>query len=380
MSMNKKLFTPALLVSFLLLTNAKCVNTALDEVEDPRLEEIKLPQGFNISIYADNVDNARSMVMGDKGTLFVGNRSGEKVYALADENNDQVADTQYVIADGLNMPNGVAFKDGALYIAEVDKIWRIDNIENNLTNPPEKVLVRGDFPTDKHHGWKYIAFGPDGKLYVPVGAPCNICDKSDEDKRYASITRMNPGGSDFEVYAHGIRNTVGFAWHPTTNELWFTENGRDMMGDDVPNDELNRAPQKDMHFGYPYCHAGDIPDPKFGDGHPCSDYTPPVAKLNAHTAALGMRFYTGDMFPEEYKGHVLIAEHGSWNRSEPTGYRISMVKLDGNNAVSYEPFATGWLKEGKAWGRPVDILQLKDGSILVSDDFANVIYRITYGQ
>lgn len=380
MSMNKKLFTPALLISFLLLTNAKCVNTALDEVEDPRLEEIKLPQGFNISIYADNVDNARSMVMGDKGTLFVGNRSGEKVYALADENNDQVADTQYVIADGLNMPNGVAFKDGALYIAEVDKIWRIDNIENNLTNPPEKILVRGDFPTDKHHGWKYIAFGPDGKLYVPVGAPCNICDKSDEDKRYASITRMNPDGSDFEVYAHGIRNTVGFAWHPTTNELWFTENGRDMMGDDVPNDELNRAPQKDMHFGYPYCHAGDIPDPKFGDGHPCSDYTPPVAKLNAHTAALGMKFYTGDMFPEEYKGHVLIAEHGSWNRSEPTGYRISMVKLDGNNAVSYEPFATGWLKEGKAWGRPVDILQLKDGSILVSDDFANVIYRITYGQ
>lgn len=380
MSMNKKLFTPALLVSFLLLTNAKCVNTALDEVEDPRLEEIKLPQGFNISIYADNVDNARSMVMGDKGTLFVGNRSGEKVYALVDENNDQVADTQYVIADGLNMPNGVAFKDGALYIAEVDKIWRIDNIENNLTNPPEKVLVRGDFPTDKHHGWKYIAFSPDGKLYVPVGAPCNICDKSDEDKRYASITRMNPDGSDFEVYAHGIRNTVGFAWHPTTNELWFTENGRDMMGDDVPNDELNRAPQKDMHFGYPYCHAGNIPDPKFGDGHPCSDYTPPVAKLNAHTAALGMKFYTGDMFPEEYKGHVLIAEHGSWNRSEPTGYRISMVKLDGNNAVSYEPFATGWLKEGKAWGRPVDILQLKDGSILVSDDFANVIYRITYGQ
>lgn len=380
MSMNTKLFTPALLVSFLLLTNAKCVNTALDEVEDPRLEEIKLPQGFNISIYADNVDNARSMVMGDKGTLFVGNRSGEKVYALVDENNDQVADTQYVIADGLNMPNGVAFKDGALYIAEVDKIWRIDNIENNLTNPPEKILVRGDFPTDKHHGWKYIAFGPDGKLYVPVGAPCNICDKSDEDKRYASITRMNPDGSDFEVYAHGIRNTVGFAWHPTTNELWFTENGRDMMGDDVPNDELNRAPQKDMHFGYPYCHAGDIPDPKFGDGHACSDYTPPVAKLNAHTAALGMKFYTGDMFPEEYKGHVLIAEHGSWNRSEPTGYRISMVKLDGNNAVSYEPFATGWLKEGKAWGRPVDILQLKDGSILVSDDFANVIYRITYGR
>lgn len=352
----------------------------MDEVEDPRLEEIKLPQGFNISIYADNVDNARSMVMGDKGTLFVGNRSGEKVYALVDENNDQVADTQYVIADGLNMPNGVAFKDGALYIAEVDKIWRIDNIENDLTNPPKKVLVRGDLPTDKHHGWKYIAFGPDGKLYVPVGAPCNICDKSDEDKRYASITRMNPDGSDFEVYAHGIRNTVGFAWHPTTNELWFTDNGRDMMGDDVPNDELNRAPQKDMHFGYPYCHAGDIPDPKFGDGHPCSDYTPPVAKLNAHTAALGMKFYTGDMFPEEYKGHVLIAEHGSWNRSEPTGYRISMVKLDGNKAVSYEPFATGWLKEGKAWGRPVDILQLKDGSILVSDDFANVIYRITYGQ
>lgn len=378
MSMNKKLIIPTILVSLVAMTNIGCLNPALEEVKDPRLDDISLPDGFHISIYADNIENARSMVMGDKGTLFVGNRSGEKVYAIVDNNNDQIADTQYVIADGLNMPNGVAFKDGSLYIAEVDKIWRIDNIEDHLTDPPQKVLVRGDFPTDKHHGWKYIAFGPDGKLYVPVGAPCNICDNSDKDKRYASITRMNPDGSDFEVYAHGIRNSVGFAWHPTTNELWFTDNGRDMLGDDKPNDELNRAPQIGMHFGYPYCHAGYIPDPEFGEGHSCDNYTPPVAKLNAHTAALGMKFYTGDMFPEAYKGQVFIAEHGSWNRTEPTGYRISLVKLDGNKALGYEPFATGWLKDGKAWGRPVDILQLKDGSLLVSDDFADVIYRITY--
>jgi glucose/arabinose dehydrogenase len=238
--------------------------------------------------------------------------------------------------------------------------------------------VTDKYPGDKHHGWKYIAFGPDGKLYIPVGAPCNICNDAEKDPRYASITRINADGSGQEVFAHGIRNTVGFAWHPQTNEMWFTENGRDMMGDDVPGDELNRAPQKDMHFGYPFCHEANIADPDFGKDHPCSDYTPPVQVLAPHTAALGMKFYTGNMFPAEYKNTVFIAEHGSWNRSEPIGYRVMMVKLDGNKAVSYKPFAEGWLKDGKAWGRPVDILQLPDGSLLVSDDFANTIYRITY--
>lgn len=362
----------------LFVQTTSCKNKALEEVEEPVLPDIQLPEGFSISIFAEDVPNARSMTLGDKGTVFVGSRKKDKVYALVDENNDGKSDKQYIVAEGMNSPNGVTFRNGSLYIAEIDKIWRIDNIEDNLANPPAKVLVSDNFPSDGHHGWKFIDFGPDGKLYVPVGAPCNICNKEDEDKRYASITRMNPDGSEFEVYAHGIRNTVGFAWHPQTNEMWFTENGRDMMGDNIPNDELNRAPEKGMHFGYPFCHAGDVKDPEFGEGHPCGDYTPPVQKLAPHTAALGMLFYTGDMFPASYKNQILIAEHGSWNRSEPIGYRVTFVKLNGNNAVSYEPFAHGWLKDGSAWGRPVDVLQLPDGSVLVSDDHAGVVYRITY--
>jgi len=373
--------TPLILALLCLLTlGSSCKNKALSKVNDPRLADIKLPDGFSISIFADNVDNARSMVMGDKGTLFVGNRGGNKVYALVDANNDGKAEKQYTIASGLNMPNGVAFRNGALYVAEVNKIWRYDNIEASLAAPPTPALVFDSLPSDKHHGWKYIAFGPDDKLYVPVGAPCNICNDNEKDNRYSSICRMNADGSGFEVYAHGIRNTVGFAWHPQTKELWFTENGRDMLGDNIPPDELNHAPQANMHFGYPYCHAGDIPDPEFGKGHNCSEYVPPIAKLAPHTAALGMKFYSGNMFPAQYKNQVFIAEHGSWNRSEPIGYRIMLVKLDGNKAKSYEVFADGWLKNGKAWGRPVDILQLKDGSLLVSDDFANAIYRISYNK
>lgn len=369
-----------LLCILLVVCSAACKNKVLQKTEDPRLNDIKLHPGFHISLFADTIDNARSLALGDKGTVFVGNRDGDKVYALVDENNDGTADKKYILAKGLNMPNGVAFHKGALYVAEVNKIWRLDNIEDQLANPPQPILVSDNYPSDKHHGWKYIAFGPDDKLYVPVGAPCNICDDNENDNRYASITRMNADGSGFEVFASGIRNTVGFAWHPQTKELWFTENGRDMLGDDTPPDELNNAPKPGMHFGYPYCHAGDIKDPEYGDRHPCSDFTPPVQKLAPHTAALGMKFYTGSMFPAEYKDQVFIAEHGSWNRSEPIGYRIMMVKLEGNKAISYEPFAEGWLKNGKAWGRPVDILQLKDGSLLVSDDFANVIYRISYGK
>lgn len=359
------------------INTTSCKNKVLEETDHPQLSEIKLPEGFSISIFAE-VENARSMSRGDKGTIFVGNRKEDKVYAIVDENNDGVADKKYIIAEGMDMPNGVAFRNGSLYVAEVSKLWRFDNIEDNLETPPEKVLVSDNFPGDKHHGWKFIDFGPDDKLYVPVGAPCNICNDAEKDERYASLTRMNPDGSDFEVYAHGIRNTVGFAWHPQTQELWFTDNGRDMMGDNVPNDELNRAPEMGMHFGYPYCHAGTVSDPEFGEGHTCSDYTPPVQNLAPHTAALGMLFYTGSMFPASYKNQILIAEHGSWNRSEPIGYRVMLVTLNGNEAVSYEPFAEGWLKDGKAWGRPVDVLQLPDGSVLVSDDYANAIYRITY--
>ncbi|HTN44738.1 MAG TPA: sorbosone dehydrogenase family protein [Flavipsychrobacter sp.] len=357
--------------------SATCKNKALQKQDNPQLTAIKLPPGFSIAVFAE-VDNARSMALGDNGTVFVGNRSGESVYALRDEDGDGVAEKKYTVVSDMNTPNGVAFKNGSLYIAQVDKIWRIDHIESHLQQPPKPVLVTDQYPGDKHHGWKYIAFGPDNQLYVPVGAPCNNCDDHIKDPRYSSITRINADGSGQEVYAHGIRNTVGFDWHPVTGELWFTDNGRDMMGDDLPPDELNRAPQKDMHFGYPYCHAGDLPDPEFGSQHNCSEFTAPVQKLAPHTAALGMKFYTGNMFPTAYKNQIFIAEHGSWNRSNPIGYRIMLVKLEGNTVKSYEVFAEGWLKDGKAWGRPVDVLQLKDGSLLISDDFANRVYRISY--
>jgi len=355
---------------------ASCKNKALEKAEDPRLHDIRLPKGFHITVFADNVNDARSLALGANGTVFVGNRSGDKVYALVDENGDGKADKKYTIASGLNMPNGVAFHNGALYVAEVDKIWRYENVESSLLHPPKPVLVSSNFPGDKHHGWKYIDFGPDGKLYIPVGAPCNVCERAD-DPRYASITRMNADGSDFEVFAHGIRNSVGFAWHPDTKELWFTENGRDELGDNLPPDELNTAPKAGLHFGFPYCHAGTIKDPEYGSRYNCSTFIQPVVTLGPHVAALGMKFYTGSMFPKTYAKQIFIAEHGSWNRSTPIGYRIMLVRKD-SVSYKYEVFAEGWLKNGKAWGRPVDLLQLKDGSLLVSDDFANVIYRITY--
>jgi glucose/arabinose dehydrogenase len=339
------------------------------------LDNIKLPARFHVSIFAE-VPNARSMTLGSKGTVFVGNRSGDSVYAVVDADADGKADHVYAIAAGLDSPNGVAFRDGALYVAENSRILRFDEIEKNLTRPPKPVVVNDTYPKDRSHGWKFIAFGPDGKLYVPVGAPCNICERSEP--IYASITRSNPDGTGREVFAHGVRNTVGFDWHPRTSELWFTDNGRDWMGDDMPADELNRAHQKGMHFGYPYIHQGDVPDPEYGKGKKPDEFTPPVRKLGPHVAALGMRFYTGRMFPEDYRGQIFIAEHGSWNRSTPIGYRVSLVKLSGSQAVSYEPFAEGWLQGRRAWGRPVDVLVMPDGALLVSDDKAGVIYRIAY--
>lgn len=373
----KRLCTLSLGIAALLALSCQTKNKALDKVDEPRLGDIRLPEGFRISLFAKDVDNARSLALGDKGTVFVGNRKSSNVYALADTDNDGFAETKYTIAKDMNMPNGVAFRNGSLYIAEVDKVWRIDNIEDKLDNPGKPVLVKEGLPTEKHHGWKYIAFGPDDKLYVPIGAPCNICDSAATDPRFASITRMNADGSGFEIFAHGVRNSVGFAWHPQTKELWFTENGRDMMGDSIPGDELNRAPQAGMHFGYPFCHQGNLPDSQYNT-RDCAQFVPPAKVLDAHVAALGMKFYTGPMFPAQYKNQVFIAEHGSWNRSQPLGYRIMLARLEGNNVASYEPFAQGWLKDGKAWGRPVDVLPLKDGSLLVSDDFANAVYRITY--
>jgi len=339
------------------------------------LKEIKLPPGFKISLYASSVPHARGMVFSPNGTLFVGSKEGN-VYAIQDKDKDHKADKVITIARDLLMPVGVDFRDGFLYVSSVDKIVRYENIESRLENPPSPGVVNSSFPSDRAHGWKFIRFGPDGLLYVPVGAPCNICKK--EDERYATIMRMKPDGSELEVFASGVRNTVGFDWHPETKELWFTDNGRDWMGDDIPPDELNNAPKKGLHFGFPYCHGGDLSDPEFGKERPCSEFIPPAIKLAPHAAALGMRFYTGRMFPEEYRNQIFIAEHGSWNRSKKIGYRVSVVKLKGNQAVSYEPFAEGWLQGQKSWGRPADVLVAPDGALLVSDDFANAIYRITY--
>lgn len=341
------------------------------------LDKIKLPSGFKIDIYAE-VDNARSLAQSPSGIIFAGNRNGDKVYAVQDTDGDYKADKKWVIASGLNSPNGVAFKDGDLYVAEISKILRFPGIEKNLNNPGKPEVVTQDYPTETHHGWKYIAFGPDGKLYIPVGAPCNICERDEE--VFATITSINPDGSGREIYAHGVRNTVGFTWHPETKELWFTDNGRDMMGDNVPNCELNRAPEKGLHFGYPYCHEGSVKDPEFGGKRPCSEFVAPVQKLGPHVAPLGLKFYTGNMFPENFKNQVFIARHGSWNRSKKIGYDLTLVKIADNKSQGMETFATGWLDDAsqKAWGRPVDVLVLSDGSLLVSDDTANVIYRISY--
>jgi glucose/arabinose dehydrogenase len=352
---------------------------AAEELSQTRrlpLDEIELPTGFAIDLYAADVPGARSMTLSPNGTLFVGSRRRGNIYAVLDEDRDQRADRVVTIFHGGAQPNGVAFREGSLYVADISKVLRFDEIEENLETPPEPVVIRDDLPTDTHHGWKFIAFGPDGMLYVPVGAPCNICDRDDE--RYGTILRMNPDGSGLEIFAEGIRNTVGFDWHPETKELWFTDNGRDMMGDDLPPDELDHAPRKGMHFGFPYCHAGTIPDPEFGRGRDCSEFVAPARQLGPHVAALGMRFYTGSMFPEEYRGQIFIAEHGSWNRSHKIGYRVMRVELDGDRAVSYEVFASGWLQGEEAWGRPVDVQVMPDGALLVSDDEAGAIYRISY--
>jgi len=342
--------------------------------EDLPLTTLKLPPGFAIELVA-RIPNARQMALGDGRVLYVGSMRAGKVHALELDANYR-AGQLHIVAEGLDLPVGVAFRDGSLYVSAVSRILRFDNIGKRLANPPAPVVVKGDLPTEKHHGWKFIAFGPDGWLYVPVGAPCNICEPDPE--RYANILRMKPDGSQVQTFARGVRNSVGFDWHPRTQELWFTDNGRDMLGDDLPPDELNHAPRAGMHFGYPYCHAGTLPDPEFGGKRACKEFTGPAQPLGAHVASLGMRFYTGTQFPPAYRGQIFIAEHGSWNRSKKVGYRISLVKLDGSRAVAYEPFVSGWLQGETAWGRPADVLVLPDGSLLISDDHAGAIYRVKY--
>ena len=360
---------------------AICVAVGAAEVDAKALplHTLNLPPGFSISLYADDVPNARAMALSPSGVVFVGSRRAGRVYAVVDRDGDHKAETVTTIAHGLNLPTGVAFRNGSLYVAEVSRILRYDDIEANWDRRPRPSVVIDTLPNDRHHGWKFIGFGPDDLMYVPVGAPCNVCERND-DPRYSAILRMRPDGTQLEPFAHGVRNSVGFDWHPETRELWFTDNGRDMLGDNLPSDELNHAPDAGLHFGFPYCHEGEVPDPVYGSIAPCSDFEPPVVKLGPHVAGLGMRFYTGSMFPEEYRHQIFVAQHGSWNRSFPIGYRVMRVKLAGNQAEEYEVFVDGWLRGAQAWGRPVDVLVMPDGALLVSDDRAGVIYRISYDQ
>jgi len=332
-------------------------------------EDIRLPPGFRISTYAANVPNARQMALGPGGIVFVGSLRAGKVYAVADGR-------VHVLASGLRMPSGVAFRDGTLYVGDVSRILRFRDVARDLAHPPKPEVVTSAYPSDDHHGWKFIAFGPDGHLYVPVGMPCNVCEPPGP--LYGTITRLDLDNPRPEVVARGVRNSVGFDFQPETGDLWFTDNGRDWLGDDQPPDELNHLTRAGEHFGFPYCHGAGLRDPELNGGRSCDQFTAPARLLGPHVASIGMRFYTGRMFPEKYRGGVFIAEHGSWNRSTPIGYRVTFVKIEGGRAVSYETFAEGWLKGGTAAGRPADVLVMPDGSLLVSDDKAGRIQRITY--
>jgi glucose/arabinose dehydrogenase len=346
-----------------------------------------VPAGFKFEVFAENVANARMMALGPQGTVFVGSQYAGNVYAVVDRDGDHKAERVVTIATGLRQPNGVAMRNGALYVATTSQILRFDDIEKHLDAPPKPITVYDNLPNpNQGHTWKFIAFGPDDMLYTSIGSTCNICAPA---AMTAAILRMKPDGTGLETYAEGIRNSVGFAWHPVTHELWFTENGRDMLGDDVPNDELNVAYKAGLHFGFPFCHQGDVADPEFGAQRACSTTEAPVQKLGAHVAAIGFTFYTGSMFPARFKNAAIIAEHGSWNRSTPSGYRVMAAFTDGRKVTGYEPFLDGFLPGsasalggrgamGVTSGRPADALQLPDGSILISDDTGNRLIRVSY--
>jgi glucose/arabinose dehydrogenase len=339
------------------------------------VDKIKVPAGFKVSLWAHGINNAREMVWGDKGTLFVSSRVAGNVYALVDKGD---AREVKVIAKGLNLPNGIAFKNGTLYIAEVSKITKMVGIEDKLDNPPAMEVVYDILPRDLPHGWKHLAFGPDGKLYFNIGAPCNICLPPDT---HANLSRVNPDGSGFEYVAHGVRNSVGFDWHPITKKLYFTTHARDWMGEDSPSDRFDVVTRKGQHFGYPFCHAGDMLDPEFGKGKSCNDYVKPLLKTGPHVAGNGVEFYTGAMFPAEYQNRAFLAQRGSWNRSKKIGFRVMMVTIDAKGGVAkYEPFAEGWLQGEEIWGRPVYTRTMKDGSLLIADDYAGAIYRVSYSR
>lgn len=334
--------------------------------------EIRLPEGFSISVYTDEVPNARSLALGTNGTVFVSTRRDGRIYAVVERSDGRVQ--VHTLIEGLRTPNGLAYYDGDLYIAETRRLLRLKDVENHLEDPQALEVLDDTFPTERHHGWRYIEFGPDGKLYMSVGAPCNVCDRDG----FGIIQRMNPDGSDKETIAYGVRNSVGLEFHPESHDLWFTDNGRDMLGDNTPPGELNRLDADGSHFGFPFCHGSSVVDPEFGAERPCADFAVPTQELGPHVAPLGLEIYDGAMFPAEYRGHAFIAEHGSWNRSEKIGYRITLVRLSGTNGAGYEVFADGWLDGDDVSGRPVDLLVMPDGSMLVSDDQSGVLYRIRY--
>jgi glucose/arabinose dehydrogenase len=344
------------------------------------LNKLKVPPGFKVEVWAEGIPEARSLALGDKGTVFVSNRNLSSVYAVTDRGGKREVKE---LMKGLKSPNGVAFSKGTLFVAERHRITRYDGIEGKLDSPGEgKVVIDGLDPTNQAgHFWKYLAMGPDGKLYFNIGAPGNIVMPGDIQ---ATVNRVDPRTGIMESFAEGVRNSVGFDWHPRTKELWFTNHARDWLGDDLPNDTLHRAPKKNMHFGYPYCHQGDTLDPEYGKNRSCKEFDAPAAKLGPHIAPLGMRFYNGKMFPAEYRDNIFIAMHGSWNRSTKHGYNVMRVTLDGKGNTKMTPFLEGFLDDPKAdppmWGRPVDVLVMRDGSLLVSDDYNGVIYRISHGK
>jgi glucose/arabinose dehydrogenase len=339
------------------------------------VDKIKAPKGFKVEVYASGMPNARSLALGDKGTVFVGSRLQDKVYAIVDKGGKREVK---IIASGLYRPNGVAFKNGTLYIMELSQLSKIDKIEDNLDNPPKPTVILDGLPKDEAHGWKYIAIGPDNKLYFEIGQPCNNCLPPEG---YATMRRVNLDGTGMETIAQGIRNTVGFDWHPTSKELYFTDNSRDWMSEDLPNDELNRMTKVGQHFGSPFCYQGNLPDQEFGWGRKCEEFTPPIALLGPHTAALGMKFYTGNSFPAKYKNQILVARHGSWNKTNKLGGDVVLVniKKDGS-AGPIEPFLTGFLENNSYVGRPVDVMVMKDGSVLVSDDWNGAVWRVSAGS
>jgi glucose/arabinose dehydrogenase len=336
------------------------------------LGRLDMPAGFAIEVFA-TVPGARSLAVADQGArIYVGTR-GDRVFAVLDPERDRIANQVVEVAAGLKVPNGLAVApDGALFVVEQHQISRFDpSGEREVVVPP------GVLPDFRHHGWRYAAFGPDERLYVTVGAPCNVCEVRGFE---GAIVRMRPDGHELEIFARGVRNSLGLDWHPETGELFFTDNGGDGLGDLVPPDELNRAPERDLHFGYPYVHAPGQPYPQLAGREPPGPVAHPAVRFEAHVAALGIRFYRGRMFPRDYRHDAFVAQHGSWNRSEPIGYRIVRVRFDASGRpTGTDVFIDGWLgSSGRAWGRPVDIAELPDGSLLVSDDEAGAIYRVTY--